>query len=144
MPSRFFPTPQDVETAFYEALERGDVEAMMEVWAEDDDIVCVHPAGPRLAGQDQVRAGWVAALAGGRAMRVHVSHEIRMAGTLVAVHSVHESFLVEGESSPRGPVIATNIYLRTPSGWRMAVHHASPMAGAMASPPSDDAAKLLH
>ena len=64
MSPRNFPTAQDAENAFYEALERADVEAMMEVWAEDDDIVCVHPAGPRLAGQDQVRAGWVAALAG--------------------------------------------------------------------------------
>ena len=43
-----FPTPQDAEAAFYEALERADLEAMMEVWAEDEEIVCVHPAGPRL------------------------------------------------------------------------------------------------
>ena len=30
-----FPTPQDAEAAFYEALERADLEAMMAVWAED-------------------------------------------------------------------------------------------------------------
>ena len=49
-----FPTPQDAEAAFYEALETGDLETMMEVWAEDEEIVCVHPGGPRLAGYDQV------------------------------------------------------------------------------------------
>jgi len=54
--NKIFPTAQDAENAFYEALERSDLEGMMAVWAEDDDIVCVHPAGTRLTGQDQVRA----------------------------------------------------------------------------------------
>ena len=48
--SKLFPTAQDAETAFYDAFERADVAAMMAVWAEDDDVVCVHPSGPRLVG----------------------------------------------------------------------------------------------
>ena len=47
MSSKIFPTAQDAENAFYEALERGDLEGMMAVWSEDEDIVCVHPHGPR-------------------------------------------------------------------------------------------------
>ena len=50
-----FSTAQDCEAAFYEALEACDLEAMMEVWAEDEEVVCVHPGGPRLAGLQQVR-----------------------------------------------------------------------------------------
>ena len=53
-----FPTPQDAETAFYEALEAGNLDAMMEVWAEDEEIVCVHPGGERLVGYDAVRSSW--------------------------------------------------------------------------------------
>src|SRR5260370_37287731 len=53
-----FPTPQDAENAFYEALEAGELEAMMEVRAEDEEIVCVHPGGGRLAGYDQVGESW--------------------------------------------------------------------------------------
>ena len=53
-----FPTPQDCEAAFYEALEAADLEAMMEVWAEDEEIVCVHPGGPRLSGYEQIRDNW--------------------------------------------------------------------------------------
>ncbi|NBT11731.1 MAG: DUF4440 domain-containing protein, partial [Betaproteobacteria bacterium] len=34
-------TPQDIETQFYEALQRGDIEALMGVWSDDEDIVCV-------------------------------------------------------------------------------------------------------
>ena len=36
--------------AFYEAFEARDVEAMMATWAEDEEIVCVHPGGSRLVG----------------------------------------------------------------------------------------------
>ena len=64
MTGKIFPTAQDAENAFYEALERGDLEAMMAVWAEDEDIVCVHPGGPRLVGYDAVRASWERIFAG--------------------------------------------------------------------------------
>ena len=64
---KIFPTAQDAENAFYEALERADLERMMAVWAEDEEIVCVHPGGPRLTGQDQVRESWRQIFAGGGA-----------------------------------------------------------------------------
>ena len=58
MSAKIFPTAQDAENAFYEALERCDLDGMMAVWAEDEDILCVHPTGGRLTGQDQVRESW--------------------------------------------------------------------------------------
>src|SRR5262247_2489814 len=73
MSGKIFPTAQDAENAFYEALERCDLEGMMAVWAEDEDIFCVHPAGTRLAGQDQVRASWAQLFAGGAHARVQVT-----------------------------------------------------------------------
>ena len=70
--TKIFPTAQDAENAFYEALERGDLEGMMAVWAEDEEIVCVHPGGPRLSGQDQVRESWAQIFSGGAgAARAH-------------------------------------------------------------------------
>ena len=33
MSAKIFPTAQDAENAFYEALERCDLEAMMAVWS---------------------------------------------------------------------------------------------------------------
>ena len=70
MTIRIFPTAQDAENAFYEALERADLEAMMSVWAEDEEIVCVHPSGPRLTGQDPVRESWRKILSGAAGARV--------------------------------------------------------------------------
>ena len=146
MSTRIFPTAQDAENAFYEALERGDLEGMMAVWSEDEEIVCVHPAGPRLAGQAQVRESWRQMLGGGTGMRVQVAQRVAVTGVMLAVHSVHEIITVAGEPRPRPPVVATNVYLRTPAGWRMVAHHASPAPGAAAAaiPAPPAGPKILH
>ena len=147
MSAKIFPTAQDAENAFYEALERADLDAMMAVWSEDEEIVCVHPAGQRLAGQAQVREAWRQMFAGGTGMRVQVGQQVVVTGMMVAVHSVHESITVAGEPRPRPPMVATNVYLRTPSGWRMIVHHASPAPGepaAEAAPVDPSTPKILH
>jgi uncharacterized protein (TIGR02246 family) len=148
--SRNFPTAQDVENAFYEALERADLELMMAVWSEDEDILCVHPAGARLTGHDQIRQSWAQIFQGAARVRVHVSNQVAIAGMMIAVHSVQENFTLEGDQ--RGdikpaPVVATNVYLRTSAGWRMIVHHASPAPGQPEAPPPrerEPASKTLH
>ena len=152
MSGRIFPTAQDAENAFYEALERCDLEGMMAVWAEDDEIVCVHPAGARLTGQDQVRESWAQIFAAGPRARVSITNQVAISGMMLAVHSVFENFTLEGgargqrvEDARPAPIVATNVYLRTAAGWRMIVHHASP---APAQPPSatprDAPPKILH
>jgi uncharacterized protein (TIGR02246 family) len=148
MSGRNFPTAQDAENAFYEALERCDLEGMMAVWAEDEDIVCVHPAGPRLTGQDQVRESWARIFSGGPRARVHIAAQVAISGMMLAVHSVHENFTLEGESKGDArpvPVVATNVYLRTAAGWRMIVHHASPVpAQPESAAPRKAPPKMLH
>lgn len=138
-----FPTPQDCESAFYEALERADLEAMMDVWAEDEEIVCIHPGGQRLTGYDQVRDSWAQILAGRQRLQVHISNQVCTHGMMLAIHSLHENILVVGESSSRSPVVCTNVYMRTGNGWRMLMHHASP-APAVLPARSADGPKILH
>ena len=50
----------ETESAFYEALQRGDIDLLMSCWADDDEIVCVHPGGPRLLGPAAIRAAILA------------------------------------------------------------------------------------
>lgn len=144
MTNRIFPTAQDAENAFYEALERGDLEGMMAVWAEDEDIICVHPTGPRFSGQDQVRESWAKIFAGGTGPRVHITQQVAVTGMMIAVHSVHENFTVANDARSQVPVVATNVYLRTAAGWRMIVHHASPAPAQSAAAPREDPPKFLH
>jgi len=143
--TRIFPTAQDAENAFYEALEHADLEGMMAVWAEDEEIICVHPTGPRLSGSDQVRESWAKIFASGAGPRVHITQQVAVTGMMIAVHSVHENFTIEGDARAQVPVIATNVYLRTAAGWRMIVHHASP--GPVETPPAqpkESPPKFLH
>jgi uncharacterized protein (TIGR02246 family) len=142
--NRIFPTAQDAENAFYEALERGDLEGMMAVWAEDEEVICVHPTGPRLSGQDQVREGWAKIFAGGAGPRVHITQQVAITGMMIAVHSVHENFSVAGDARSLAPVVATNVYLRTAAGWRMIVHHASPAPAQAEATPREAPPKFLH
>ncbi|HEX6155000.1 MAG TPA: nuclear transport factor 2 family protein [Burkholderiales bacterium] len=149
MSTRIFPTAQDAENAFYEALERCDLEGMMAVWAEDEDIVCVHPAGARLSGQDQVRESWAQIFASGPRAQVRIEQQVAISGMMLAVHSVFEHFSIQGQ--PPGPqerqpapIVATNVYLRTAAGWRMIVHHASPAPAQPQPAPRDAPPKILH
>jgi ketosteroid isomerase-like protein len=148
--SKIFPTAQDAENAFYEALERCDLDGMMAVWAEDEDIICVHPGGQRLAGQDQVRGSWAQIFSNGPQARVTISNQVAVTAVMLAVHSVHENFSLPGArpGDPKPvPIVATNIYLRTAAGWKMIVHHASPAPaeGAAAAPPPEiSGPKILH
>ena len=40
----------ETEAAFYDAMQLGDIDKLMACWADEDDIVCVHPGGARLVG----------------------------------------------------------------------------------------------
>lgn len=117
---------EDVEAVFYEALQRGDIEQLMLCWADEDDIVCVHPGGGRLVGMASIRASFEALFANGS---VHAFPEqVHKVQSLVsAVHSVLERVDVLTEAGPRQAyVVATNVYHKTTQGWRMVAHHASP------------------
>jgi len=146
MKKALFPSPQDAESAFYEAFTKADLEAMMAVWADDDDVYCVHPNGARITGVESVRESWRQIFTGGQTLRFQLREQQYVQGMMLSVHSVYEHITVAGETRPRGPVIATNVYLRTERGWRMVAHHASPApAVATAEPePRPTAPKTLH
>lgn len=120
-----FKTPQEAETAFYSAFQQRDVQAMMAVWADERDIVCVHPGGPTLMGQNAVRASWEHIFQQAPEMRFLVEERRRTEGAELALHVVEEHIRVGAETAP-APVVATNAYRRTDHGWRMILHHASP------------------
>ena len=145
MKKALFASPQDAESAFYEALTKADLEAMMAVWADDDDIYCVHPNGARVTGVESVRESWRQIFSSGQTLRFQLRESQVVQGMMIAVHSVYEHITIAGEPRARPPMIATNIYLRTERGWRMVAHHASP-APAAAEPEPRRAAppKTLH
>ncbi len=116
----------DTEAAFYEALQGGDIDKLMACWADEDDIVCVHPGGPRLVGAGAIRAAFDAMFANGT-IRAHAEKVRKVEAMSSSVHSVLERIEVMTEEGPvHAYVIATNVYQKTAQGWRMVAHHTSP------------------
>jgi len=116
----------EVEAAFYEALQNADIEKLMACWADEDEIVCVHPGGPRVVGAAAIRATFEAMFGNGsiRAWPQEVRKTQAMGS---AVHNVLERVEIVGAQGPAHAwVIATNVYHRTAQGWRLVAHHASP------------------
>ena len=143
-----FPTPQDAEAAFYEALERADLEAMMGVWSDDDEVSCIHPGGVRITGYDQVRENWSRIFKSGQRLQVQLSDQVVVSGVMFSAHSLHENILVRGEggmAGTRSVVVATNVFVRGAAGWRMVLHHGSPApAPAVRREVPEAAPKILH
>ncbi|HEX8605987.1 MAG TPA: nuclear transport factor 2 family protein [Pseudoduganella sp.] len=131
-------SPTEVEAAFYDALNRADVDALMALWADDEEILCIHPNGARLIGHRAIRASWEQLLEHG-GLHILPSQLHEMHNLMSAVHTV-----VEGTTAATGEpahLVATNVYLKTPKGWRITAHHVSVAPGAV---PDEAASQVLH
>lgn len=134
-------TAEETESAFYDAVGRADVEALMALWADDDNVVCIHPGAPRLVGRASIRASWESIFEQGgvpiRAVQVHTS---RTGDT--AVHNLIEEVQRPASHRPDIHILATNVYLKTSQGWRLVTHHASVVPGE--APPDASVNAILH
>jgi len=121
-------SPDDVEAQFYDALREADLDKLMALWHDDDEVVCVHPGGARVVGPRAIRAAFEAIFSNG-AIPVQADKVRRVQALGAAIHSVVERFMIStAEGQQSGTVLATNVYVKTAQGWRMAAHHASPAA----------------
>jgi ketosteroid isomerase-like protein len=124
-------------TDFYDAMESGDLDRMSELWL-DGDISCVHPGWHVLRGRSEVLRSYALIMANTEYIQFFLTdvEVVVLGGT--AVVTCTENILSggpaesEGETGPLvgGLVVATNVFRRTPAGWRLWSHHGSPvMAG---------------
>jgi len=119
--------------ALYEAFETADVDRMSMVWddADPDAVVCVHPGWPILRGRDTVLRSWSAVMAGTDYIQFFLTDvQISVLGD-TAIVTCQENVLTEVSEQGDGnaAVIATNVLVRRPGGWRVQVHHGSPVLG---------------
>ena len=116
----------EVEAAFYDALQNADLEKLMSCWGDEDEIVCIHPGGPRIIGLAAIRSSFEAMFANG-ALQTHPERVIKLSSLTSAVHSVVERVEVMLPDGPqRAYTSTTNVYQRTAQGWKLVIHHASP------------------
>jgi ketosteroid isomerase-like protein len=134
---------QEVEAAnaeLYAAFEAGDIDRMSAVWADSDDIVCIHPGGPILRGRGLVLRSWSVIMANTAYIQFFLTDvEIGIIGD-AAVVTCAENILTAtpddadaGSFMHPGRVVATNVFRRTREGWRLLLHHGSPVIAAEAA-----------
>ncbi|MBK1685061.1 YybH family protein [Rhodoferax fermentans] len=142
-PAAIGGSADETEASFYEALQSGDIERLMACWADEDDVVCIHPGSPRLVGLGAVRAAFEMVLSHG-AVRIQVESLRKIESMTSAVHSVRERLdILTSEGSVEAFAIATNVYFKTTQGWRMVAHHVS-AGGAHDSEDISDPPHVLH
>lgn len=139
-----YNTAQQAEAAFYDALGRSDLDGLMALWAEDDEIVCIHPGAPRLVGHDAIRQSWAAIFERGnvhiRPIQLHASHSLT-----TAVHNIVEEVQHTQQNQHERQdihILATNVFIKSAQGWRIVTHHVSIAAGQAPAEPLNPA--LLH
>ncbi len=137
-----FATALEAQNTFYMAFQNADLAQMMAVWAEEEDIVCIHPGGTRHTGIAEVRESWRQIFSGGPQLRFELVAARAFPGRMTSVHNVYERITpAKGKTSPAF-VVATNIFALSDHGWQMLVHHASRVPDYPDD--SDDPPALLH
>ena len=128
MNSPLFDSAELAEMALYRAFEANDLAAMMAVWDDADDIVCIHPMGPPLKGRNAVIDSWREILSGGVAMRFSLEKVQTYTADNLSIHLLNEHIDI-ASGNRVAPMAATNIYRLSAQGWHMVSHHASPNPG---------------
>ncbi|MGO4457994.1 nuclear transport factor 2 family protein [Streptomyces sp. NBC_00925] len=125
---------EEVNATFYEAMERGDFDALSALWLEDE-ISCVHPGWPVLSGRGEVLRSYALIMSHTEYIQFFLTDtKVALIGDTALV-TCTENILSggpSGEAGELGPlvgqlVVATNVFRRTPEGWRLWSHHGSPV-----------------
>jgi ketosteroid isomerase-like protein len=121
------PAIEDVLAAnrnFYDAHEARDLDAMRAVWDHGEHTVCIHPGWPILRGWPLVEESWRRIFAGpGRNQFILTNDVVTVQGDVAWV-TLDEN-LVDGAAA--GTIAATNVFARRDEGWRLVLHHGSPV-----------------
>ncbi|MFF3451347.1 nuclear transport factor 2 family protein [Streptomyces sp. NPDC002667] len=154
-------------TAYYEAMERGDFEELSSLWltpsdtsdddleSEDEDedeapaVSCVHPGWPVLSGRGEVLRSYALIMANTEYIQFFLTDVRVSVSADTALVTCTENILSGGpspdDSDELGPlvgqlVVATNVFRRTADGWKLWSHHASPVLAESGEDEDEDTA----
>ena len=119
----------EANSEFYRAFESMDFESMERVWNKDASDVCIHPGWEILRGWSEIRESWRAIFASGSFMRFDLTEvEVVRIGETARVTCVENLYTVQDGVTHRARVAATNLWVLSAQGWKLSLHHGSPMA----------------
>jgi len=102
---------------FYRAFTARDLAAMDALWVRRAPVSCIHPGWPALCDRDAVMESWRGILANPEAPRIACYDEqVLLFGDTALVICEEE---LDG-----GTLIASNLFVREDTAWRIAHHQA--------------------
>ena len=126
---------EDVEAAnaaFYAAFEEADLDAMRALWLDDPDTLCIHPGALPVRGAGAVHRSWALVMAHTTYIQFILTDVVVSLRDDVATVACTENVLTGDDRT--GPdafggakALATQVFVRTPAGWRLWVRHAAPV-----------------
>jgi uncharacterized protein (TIGR02246 family) len=119
-------------TAFYTAFETADLDGMRDLWLEDGEALCVHPGALPVRGTPAIHRSWALIMANTPYIQFFLTDvEVSVLRDVASV-TCTENVLTAGDQADAGSfggarAVATNVFVRTADGWRLWIHHASPV-----------------
>lgn len=123
--------------AFYRAFESADLDAMTELWLDDAEAMCIHPGAMPVKGTPAINRSWALIMANTPYIQFFLTDvQAAVTGDVASV-TCRENVLSAGADTPvgafaGGTAAATNVFRATADGWRLWVHHASPVLSGQA------------
>ncbi|MBY9074482.1 nuclear transport factor 2 family protein [Nocardioides sp. WL0053] len=121
-----------VNEEFYRAFEAADLDAMRDLWVDDGETLCVHPGALPVRGTSAINRSWALIMANTPYIQFFLTDvETSVLGDVASV-TCTENVLTADDSVEEGAftgakAVATNVFVRTADGWRLWIHHASPV-----------------
>jgi uncharacterized protein (TIGR02246 family) len=121
-----------VNTAFYQAFESADLDAMLDLWLEDPEALCVHPGALPVRGTSAISRSWALIMANTPYIQFFLTDvEVSVLDGVASVTCTENVLTGDERTGPDvfggARAVATNVFVRTDQGWRLWIHHASPV-----------------
>jgi uncharacterized protein (TIGR02246 family) len=123
---------EEVNADFYAAFERGDLDAMTDIWLDDPHTLCIHPGAEPLRGAASITRSWALIMANVpyiqfflTDVRVSIHDDVASVTCTENVLTADEHTAQDSFTGARA--VATNVFVRSGDTWRLWIHHASPV-----------------
>ncbi len=117
-----------INNTFYRALGSRDLDLMGTIWIKDQRAGCVHPGWIMLQGWEAIRQSWENVFDPEDRLEIKLHNlSVDIKGNAAWVTCVQELKYIMRDPVSMNISTSTNIFEKTDEGWKMVVHHASPL-----------------
>lgn len=123
---------EEVNSEFYGAFERGDIDSMTRIWLDDRETLCVHPGTTPLRGASAITRSWALLMANATYIQFFLTDvEVSVHGDVASVTCMENVLTADEHTADASFIgaraVATNVFVREGDTWRLWIHHASPV-----------------